>query len=95
MPFEMIAQAAVPIPDAPSASTLALVLLAFLAGSSVPTYYAQERLRGAGRALMARLLPYQPPPGQDRETAMIEATDPAGDRADEGEQDGSNGGSEP
>jgi len=45
-----------------------------IAGSLVPTYYAQERLRGFGRKLMGRL-PYEPPPGMEREQAMRAAVE--------------------
>jgi len=45
-----------------------------IAGSLVPTYYAQERLRGFGRSLMSKL-PYQPPPGMEREQAMRAAVE--------------------
>lgn len=48
-----------------------------LVGSIAPTYYAAERLRGTGRALLGRL-PYRPPPGQDEEEAMQEAAEEAG-----------------
>jgi hypothetical protein len=48
------------------------VLLGFLAGATVPTYYAQERMRGFGRAVVSRL-PYRPPPGQSEEEALREA----------------------
>jgi hypothetical protein len=55
---------------------LAAVVLAFLAGASAPTYYAQERLRGFGRA-MADRLPYQPPPGMEADEAMQAAAESA------------------
>jgi hypothetical protein len=55
-----------------------------IAGSLVPTYYAQERLRGFGRTLFARL-PYQPPPGMEREAAMRAAVEDVDrDDAEEG-----------
>ncbi len=65
-------------------------LLAFcigvIAGSLVPTYYAQERLRGFGRKLMGRL-PYEPPPGMEREAAMRAAVeDVDADDAEGGEE---------
>jgi hypothetical protein len=74
-----VALQSVPVPSIPDTSTLALALLAFLSGAACPTYYAQERLRGAGRFVLAKMLPYRPPPGQDEQAAMIEATEPAGD----------------
>jgi len=56
-----------------SAEALAVVFaVGVLAGSLAPTYYAAERLRGAGRAFLGRL-PYRPPPGTDREEAMEKA----------------------
>lgn len=62
--------------DVPLPSTAALIAFALgaIAGSLAPTYYASERLRGFGRALLSRL-PYQPPPGQEREEALQEAVD--------------------
>lgn len=60
----------------PSAEAAAAVVLAFLAGATCPTYYAQERLRGFGRTLFDRL-PYRPPPGMDREEALQVAVESA------------------
>lgn len=57
-----------------NASTLAWMLVMFAAGAMCPTYYAQERFRGFGRAVVSRL-PYQPPPGMEEEAALEEATD--------------------
>ncbi|WP_178915177.1 hypothetical protein [Natronomonas gomsonensis] len=68
--LEAIAEAA------PSTGTLALVVLAFLAGATSPTYYAQERLRGFGRAVSSRL-PYEPPPGMEEQEAMEAANQQA------------------
>ncbi|MUV87834.1 hypothetical protein GJ631_15055 [Natronomonas sp. CBA1123] len=68
--LEAIAEAA------PSTGTLALVVLAFLAGATAPTYYAQERLRGFGRAVASRL-PYKPPAGMETGEAMEAATQAA------------------
>ncbi|WP_435348994.1 hypothetical protein [Haloarchaeobius sp. HRN-SO-5] len=48
------------------------IVLAFIAGATVPTYYAQERLRGFGR-VMASKLPYEPPPGKSEQEALEEA----------------------
>jgi hypothetical protein len=62
----------IPIPSIPP-EMVALVVTAFLAGAACPVYYAQERLRGFGRAMLAKL-PYRAPPGTDAETAMVEAT---------------------
>lgn len=56
-----------------AAAVLALVALAFVAGAMCPVYYAMERFRGFGRAMIDRL-PYQPPPGADEEAALVEAT---------------------
>lgn len=63
---------AVELPTVPS-ELLALVVTAFLAGAACPVYYAQERLRGFGRAMLAKL-PYKAPPGKKPEEAMVEAT---------------------
>lgn len=57
------------------------------AGAMAPTYYAQERLRGFGRALF-RKVPYDPPPGMKREEAMraaaqaVDENDGAADQKD-------------
>lgn len=74
----------VTLPTIPT-EALAAVVVAFLAGAACPVYYAQERLRGFGRAMMSKL-PYQPPPGSDEESALVEATtadaEPNGGAAD-------------
>lgn len=61
---------AVPFEQAPA------LLAAFIAGSLCPTYYAQEWLRGFGRAMVARL-PYQPPPTMSEEEALQAAAETA------------------
>lgn len=76
---------------APSTPTLALVVLAFLAGATAPTYYAQERLRGFGRAVASRL-PYEPPAGMDAKEAMEAATEHAAEQ--QAETDGREGGTD-
>lgn len=48
----------IPIPSTESA---AVVVMAYMMGAATPYEYATERIRGLGRAAMARL-PYQPPP---------------------------------
>lgn len=48
------------------------LLVGLIGGSLAPTYYAAERLRGAGRAVVARI-PYRPPPGVDEQEAMQQA----------------------
>ncbi|WP_435119074.1 hypothetical protein [Halolamina sp. C58] len=73
---------------ASSAPQLVAFAIGAIAGSMVPTYYAQERLRGFGRALFARL-PYQPPPGMQREEAMRAAVeDVDAEDAEEGDDAG-------
>jgi len=62
--------------------TLAGLVLAFLGGSLCPTYYAQERLRGFGRAVFDRL-PYRPPPGMEEEQALRAALESAEEEAQE------------
>lgn len=64
----------VTLPSLPSADMVVLALTFFLAGLSVPTRYGIERMEGFGRA-MASKLPYEPPPGEDEETAMEEAVE--------------------
>ncbi|MFU1780719.1 hypothetical protein ACM16X_04995 [Haloarcula japonica] len=66
----------------PSASAVAGFVLAFLAGAACPTYYAQERLRGFGRALIDRL-PYVPPPGMDEQQALEAAAESAEEQTEE------------
>lgn len=61
-----------------NATTLAMVMLAYLAGAMTPVYYAQERMRGFGRALASQL-PYKAPPGVEEGDAMEQATDESGD----------------
>lgn len=62
----------VTLPTIPT-EMLAVAVVCFLAGAATPVYYAQERLRGFGRAMMSKL-PYRPPPGSNEETALVEAT---------------------
>jgi hypothetical protein len=62
----------VPVPPLPDPKTLALALVCFIGGMTVPTRYGIERLEGFGR-LIAGKPPYQAPPGRDEETAMQEA----------------------
>lgn len=61
---------------------LAVAVFAFLVGATAPTYYAQERLRGFGRAMLDRL-PYSPPPGMQKEAAMKAAMESAEDAEDD------------
>jgi hypothetical protein len=68
-----------------SVQTLAGLLVAFLAGATAPTYYAQERLRGFGRAMFDRL-PYRAPPGMDEEQALLAALESAEDEAQDTDQ---------
>lgn len=60
----------------PGASTLALAAVCFIAGSLCPTYYAQERFRGFGRAMVDKL-PYRPPPGMEESEALAAALESA------------------
>jgi len=69
-------------------STLVVAVLAFLAGATAPTYYAQERMRGFGRWMLGRL-PYESPPGQSEEEALQEAQ--AAADGPEAEDDGQGG----
>lgn len=70
----------------PSTGAVALFVLAFLAGAACPTYYAQERLRGFGRAIVDRL-PYVPPPGMEEQQALRAAMESAEDeQTDEHQQ---------
>lgn len=67
----------------PDAKLLAVAVLFFQAGAACPTYYAQERFRGFGRALVDRL-PYRPPPGMEEAEALQEAaSSPRESRDDE------------
>lgn len=56
----------------PTTETLAVAVLFYVAGLVTPWYYAQERIRGFGRALASRI-PYRPPPGKHKDDAMQEA----------------------
>lgn len=61
--------------DIPSFECLLWFATGLLGGSMAPTYYANERLRGFGRALFAKL-PYQKPPtAEDEQEAMEEAVE--------------------
>lgn len=62
------------LPSPPPADLLAVGLLAFIAGMTVPTAYAIERLNGFGR-WVASWPPYQPPPGMDEGEAMQAAVE--------------------
>lgn len=62
------------IPSPPPAEVLALVLVAYLMGCITPWYYAQERMRGAGRWFVAQL-PYAPPPGEKADDALQAAVE--------------------
>jgi hypothetical protein len=53
---------------------VAVVLLAFIAGLSVPTYYGVERMQGFGRWFLRRL-PYEPPPGRTAEEQLEQAAE--------------------
>lgn len=61
---------------------VSIAVLAFLAGAACPAYYAQERLRGFGRAMFDRL-PYRPPPGMEEEQALRQAVESAEEDAAE------------
>lgn len=78
------------------------VILAFLAGMSVPTAYGIERLQGLGR-FVASKWPYKAPPGMDAGEAMEQAVEleestateddvDNGDESGEQADDGGNGG---
>jgi len=65
---------------------LAGMVVAFFAGSLCPAYYAQERLRGFGRAMFAAIPAYQPPPGMSEKEAMRAALEGAADEDMESEK---------
>jgi len=50
------------------------MFVAFTAMAMCPAYFTQERFRGFGRLVLAKL-PYRPPPDMDEEIAMEEASD--------------------
>ncbi|WP_459194722.1 hypothetical protein [Halosimplex sp. J119] len=58
---------------------LAAMIVSFFAGSLCPAYYAQERLRGFGRAMFAAIPAYRPPPGMSEKEAMRAALESAED----------------
>lgn len=70
------------IPDLP-VRMLSAVVVAFGAGAACPTYYAQERFRGFGRAMVDRL-PYRPPPGMEETEALQEAAQSAEEERTDG-----------
>lgn len=53
---------------------LIALIAGFLAGMTVPTYYAIERLSGFGRWAVSKP-PYKPPPGKTEDEAMEEAVE--------------------
>jgi len=55
-------------------AVLGAVLLAFIAGLALPFRFALERLRGFGRWFVGKL-PYEPPPGEDEQQALEDATE--------------------
>jgi hypothetical protein len=61
---------------------IAAVVLAYIVGTATPVYYAQERLRGFGRAMVDRL-PYKPPPGMEKQQALEAAAESAEEATDE------------
>lgn len=65
----------------PTLEMVAMAVLFFTAGSLVPSYYAQERMQGFGRA-MADRLPYTPPPGLSEEEALRLAAASAAEEQD-------------
>lgn len=56
----------------PTSSDILIFLAGFLLGVPAPYWYAQERVRGFVRVILGGL-PYEPPPGEKREEAMLEA----------------------
>jgi hypothetical protein len=64
--YTSMAQASLPF--------LGVFLFGLMCGIIIPYYYAAERLRGAGRRILGKATPYQPPPGKSEEQAMIDAT---------------------
>lgn len=81
MPVESVTAAVVEA--ATDRFTLGLVI-GFLGGGAVPTYYFQERMRGFGRAVADRI-PYRPPPGKSEEEALQEAQQAAEGDPDDAE----------
>jgi len=83
---------------AQNAPQLAAIVLAYVAGAATPFAYLIERLRGFGRASVAKL-PYKSPPGMEKEQALQRATsavdsdegDPWRNRPNPGAGDGSAG----
>lgn len=72
--------------DGVPVETVAVVVVAFLAGATAPTYYAQERLHRFGRFIASRL-PYEPPPGVEPGAALEAATEQAAEQATDDEED--------
>jgi len=74
------------LPDAKMIEQIVILIIGFLAGSLSPTYYTQERLRGFGRSMLSRL-PYESPPGMDKEEAFEAATTSPGEDNEDEQQD--------
>jgi hypothetical protein len=62
------------LPSPPPVEYIALALLFYIGGLVTPWYYAQERMRGFGRWLAAKI-PYEPPPGEESGKAMERAVE--------------------
>jgi hypothetical protein len=61
---------------------LAFGLVCFQAGAAVPVYYFEERLRGFGRAVADRFMPYKPPVGMSKQEALRTARPETPDDSD-------------
>lgn len=83
--------AAIPEIPLPALETVAIAVLFYIAGATTPTYYAAERLRGFGRAVVSRL-PYEPPPGMSTDEALRAAATTAIEVEEESEDEGGESG---
>lgn len=59
--------------DPATVSLTAGLVIGFLGGLTVPTYFAIERLSGFGRWAVSQV-PYEPPPGKSEDEAMEEVS---------------------
>lgn len=71
---------------APSPNEVVYFVTGVLVGLPAPYWYAQERIRGFSRAMMSKL-PYEPPPGKDKQQAMEEAVEAEDKQEDNDKED--------
>lgn len=73
----------------PTMEQVMIFLAGFLIGLPAPYWYAQERVRGFTRAILKQL-PYEPPPGEDKQEAMKEAVNAENEDDEDGQTESNN-----